>query len=213
MMHQKHTAFGLWNIWDTFTLVIVFNCMLYKTILADPPWQEVGGGKIKRGADRHYPVMKTSDIKKLPVAQLADTNAHLYLWVTNNFLQDGLDVMQAWGFTYKTTITWVKDRFGLGQYFRGQTEHCLFGVKGMVPYKVKDGKRQQGTTFFYAPRTLHSQKPEQMRTMIEKVSTGPYLELFARQQNIPNWSVWGNQVASDIDLSTPVLNTLSRDVV
>ena len=80
--------------------------------------------------------MKTKDIIQLPVHDLADENCHLYLWVTNNHLIDGLKVMQAWGFKYKTMITWTKDRFGLGQYFRGITEHCLFGVKGTLPYKV-----------------------------------------------------------------------------
>ena len=94
--------------------------MKYKTIYADPPWNEVGGGKkYKRGADRHYPLMKTKDIIALPVQDIADTNCHLYLWVTNNFLPDGLQVMQAWGFRYITTITWMKDRFGLGQYSGG----------------------------------------------------------------------------------------------
>ncbi len=114
--------------------------MKYKTIYADPPWLEQGGGaKYKRGADRHYPLMKTANIARLPVAELAEDNAHLYLWVTNNFLRDGFEVMEAWGFKYKTTITWAKDRFGLGQYFRGQTEHCLFGVRGVLPYKVQGG--------------------------------------------------------------------------
>ena len=82
--------------------------MRYKTIYADPPWMEAGGGKIKRGADRHYPLMKTKDIINLPVADIADDNCHLYLWTTNNFLQDALKVMEAWGFKYKTKITWVK---------------------------------------------------------------------------------------------------------
>ena len=79
---------------------------------------------------------------------------HLYLWVTNNFLADGLKVMESWGFRYVTTITWVKDRIGLGQYFRGITEQCLFGVKGKLPYKIIDGKRQQGQTVVYAPKTI-----------------------------------------------------------
>ena len=96
--------------------------------------------------------MKTKDIIKLNVSSIAAENAHLYLWVTNSFLSDGLKVMEAWGFKYKTTITWVKDRFGLGQYFRGQTEQCLFGVKGMIPYKTINRKRQQGTTVIHAPR-------------------------------------------------------------
>lgn len=129
-----------------------------------------------------------------------DENAHLYLWATNNFLRAGLDVMKAWGFQYKTTITWVKDRMGLGQYFRGQSEHCLFGVRGVLPYKILDGKRVQGVTAFFAPRTAHSTKPEEMRRMIERVSYAPRLELFARRQ-VLGWDVWGNQVASDIKLA------------
>lgn len=175
---------------------IPFPNKKYQIIYADPPWSESGGGKIKRGADKHYPLMKTKDIIQLPVPSITDKNAHLYLWVTNNFLQAGLDVMKAWGFDYKTTITWVKDRFGLGQYFRGQTEHCLFGVKGMIPYKTINGKRQQGTTVIYAKRQLHSQKPEEMRQLIEKVSNRDgfnKIELFARTSPV-GWDVWGNQV-------------------
>lgn len=89
----------------------------YEIIYADPPWAESGGGKIKRGADRHYSLMKTPEIKALPISALAADNSHLYLWVTNNYLIDGLGVMKEWGFTYKTTITWVKDRFGLASIF------------------------------------------------------------------------------------------------
>jgi len=172
----------------------------YRTIYADPPWMESGGGKIKRGADRHYPLMRTKNIITLPVIGLAEADAHLYLWVTNTFLPAGLEVMKTWGFTYKTTITWAKDRFGLGQYFRGQTEHCLFGVRGKVPYRIKpDGKRAQGTTLITAPRVIHSAKPEGMRRYIELVSPGPYLELFAREK-AEGWDVWGNEVTNDITL-------------
>jgi N6-adenosine-specific RNA methylase IME4 len=171
----------------------------YSTIYADPPWNEQGGGKIKRGADRHYLLMKTRDIIALPVSDVAAANAHLYLWATNNFLPDALAVMEAWGFAYKTTITWAKDRFGLGQYFRGQTEHCLFGVRGMLPYKVANGKRAQGRTLFTARVTEHSAKPDEMRKMIEQVSYTPRLELFARKRSI-GWDVWGNEVESDLQL-------------
>jgi hypothetical protein len=114
----------------------------YQTLMADPPWLERGGGQIKRGADRHYPLMSTRDICLLPVRQWAGPNAHLYLWVTNNFLPDGLEVMAAWGFRYVTKIDWFKSsdpndaiaegsaldaadrdlQIGLGQYFRGCTE-------------------------------------------------------------------------------------------
>lgn len=179
----------------------------YKTIYADPPWSEIGGGAIKRGADRHYHVMRTKDICRVPVWDITSTNCHLYLWVTNNYFQDGLKVMEAWGFRYVTMITWVKaneeatgvytlQNPGLGQYYRGLTEHCLFGVKGRLPYKTKDGKRQQGCTALLAPRTKkHSQKPEEMRDMIERVSYPPYVELFARKPS-SGWDVWGNEVES-----------------
>lgn len=174
--------------------------MKYKTILADPPWAEQGGGAVYvRGAQRHYPLMKVTDICDLKVngnniAELAEDNAHCYLWVTNGFLPSGLKVLEAWGFQYKTMITWAKDRFGLGQYFRGQTEQCLFGVRGMLPYKLReDGVRAQGRTLITAPRQEHSKKPEELRCMVELVSYGPYLELFARN-SIPGWDSWGNEL-------------------
>lgn len=165
----------------------------YRTILLDPPWMEQGGGKIKRGADRHYPLMKTSDIAKLPISDLADEEgAHIYLWVTNNFLKDGLYLLDYWGFDYVTMITWMKDRFGLGQYYRGITEHCLFGVtKKRLPYKIIDGKRQQGVTGFYEAKREHSQKPERMYELIEKVSYSPRIELFARLPK-EGYDCWGN---------------------
>lgn len=181
----------------------------YKTIYADPPWLERGSGKIKRGADRHYPLMKTRAIAELPVNAWAATNAHLYLWVTNNFLPDGLAVMEAWGFRYITMITWFKGdidddvaveqmddadlQMGIGQYYRGVTESCLFGVLGQIPYRMlPNGKRAQGRTGFHGPREEHSVKPEKQRRQIEIVSPGPYLEMFARRP-APGWDVWGNQ--------------------
>ena len=187
------------------------NVGKYKTIYADPPWGESGGGKIKRGADRYYQLMKTKDIINMSdfVKKLANDNCHLYLWVTNNFLQDGLKVMNEWGFIYKTIITWVKvdamellpdmpdlfklQRLGLGQYFRGITEQCIFGVRGTVPYKVVNGKRQQGKTVILAPRREHSVKPDEMRHMIERVSFSPYIELFARKK-YNGWDSWGKEV-------------------
>src|SRR5665213_3620321 len=177
----------------------------YRVIYADPPWPEYGGGKIKRGADRHYPLMSIAAIVRLGDAlqePIADDGCHLYLWVTNTHLANGLLVMDRWGFDYKTTITWVKDRFGLGQYYRGQTEHCLFGVRGRLPYRTTDhGKRSQGITAIHAPRTTHSAKPDEMRRMIERVSYAPRLELFARRE-AEGWDVWGV-------VSTDRSNTLS----
>jgi len=161
---------------------------------------ESGGGVIKRGADAHYPLMHFHEIKYMPVKELRHhAGCHLYLWVTNNFLNNGLEVMKEWGFTYTTTITWIKDRLGLGQYFRGITEHCLFGVSGNLPFKTVNGKRMQGTTFINAERREHSRKPEEMRKMIERVSYGPRLELFARE-SIPGWDVWGNETQKFNDI-------------
>ena len=167
--------------------------MKYKTIYADPPWYETGGGKIRRGADRHYPLMKTKDIMAININRWADNNCHLYLWTTNNHLMDALDVIKSWGFVYKTMITWMKDRFGLGQYFRGITEHCLFSVRGTLPYKIMNNRRAQGVTGFTAPKSIHSKKPHQMREMIELVSYPPFIELFARERT-EGWDVWGNEI-------------------
>ena len=176
----------------------------YRTLYADPPWPERGGGKIKRGADRHYALMTVKDIAALPFGAWAAWDAHLYLWVTNNFLPAGLECVKAWGFRHVTMVTWVKDRIGLGQYYRGMTEHCLFAVRGSLGYQIRseDGKRMQGVTGIYepenlpsmieAPRQRHSVKPERMRGYIERVSPGPRLELFARKAS-PGWDVWGNE--------------------
>lgn len=199
----------------------------FHTLLADPPWLERGSGQIKRGADRHYPLMKTAAICALPVSSWMAPDAHGYVWCTNNFLEDGLQVLRAWGFRYVTKIDWFKGdlavdwvdavltdpqideasrdtliaeadarlQFGLGQYFRGCTESCLFGIRGQLPYRARaDGKRAQGRTGFHAPRTEHSAKPEAMRRMVELVSQGPYLEMFARRP-APGWTCWGNEIA------------------
>lgn len=168
----------------------------YKTIYADPPWLEHGSGKIKRGADAHYPLMKTRDIMALPVKELADPDGcHLYLWATNNHIPDALEVVKAWGFQYVTMITWLKEgEPGLGQYFRGKTEQCIFArTDNKLPYCLVDGVRQQGVSGFIAPRKEHSTKPEEMRAMIERVSYPPRLELFARRPCV-GWDVWGNEV-------------------
>lgn len=168
----------------------------YKTLYIDPPWPERGGGQVKRGADKHYPLMSVKEILELPIAELAsEEGCHLYIWTTNNFLPAALQCIEKWGFQYITAITWTKDRMGLGQYYRGLTEHCLFAATPTrLPYKVgSDGKRCQGVTGFYEPKTIHSRKPEKMREMIEAVSYEPRLELFARER-FPGWDSWGNEV-------------------
>lgn len=161
--------------------------MRYRTVLVDPPWPEVGGGRIKRGADRHYEVMKVVELGGLLEGIMDEVGSHLYLWVTNNYLREGMRVMEGWGYRYITVCTWAKDRMGIGQYRRGQTEQLLFGVRGKVPYKVGvDGRRKQATTLIggrLLPRgRVHSEKPLEAREEIERVSFGDYLELFAREE-------------------------------
>jgi N6-adenosine-specific RNA methylase IME4 len=122
-------------------------------------------------------------------------------------------VVEAWGFEYKTIITWGKDKFGLGQYYRGQTEQMLFAVRGVLPYRTReDGKRAQGRTLIYAPSGKHSVKPEDMRKWIEEVSHGPYIELFC-SQDLPGWSVWGNEVETDFAASQSEVEVTNEDRV
>ena len=162
----------------------------YRTIMADPPWDILQRGHL--GADQHYPLMTLDQIKALPVADLAEDDAYLWLWVTNGAWRAGYDVMEAWGFTYRSPLTWVKPRLQLGQYLRNMTEHVLFGTRG----KAKVNFRAQ-PTWFMAPLQAHSHKPEEQFAIIERVSGGPYLELFARRRQ-PGWDVWGNEIDSDL---------------
>lgn len=175
----------------------------YLTILADPPWAERGGGKIKRGADRHYPLMKTPVI--LEVIQYADCwrparDAHLWMWVTNNHLEGGLWVMKKLGFRYITNWPWFKGDeedfasgsapIGLGQYQRGQHELLLFGVRGRA--MVPPTHLRHGSVIFERKRE-HSKKPEKSYRIIEDTSRAPRLEMFAREPR-DGWDVWGNEV-------------------
>ena len=169
----------------------------YQTILIDPPWYERGGGKIQRGADRHYPLVKSADLPAVIMGSpewRPANDAHLYLWTTNNFLADAVWLMGCLGFKYKTNLVWTKPgRIGLGQYFRGQHELLLFGTRGRG-YSVKTEHRNIGS-WLNLPRGKHSQKPEEFYELIEARSTGPHLEMFARN-NRDGWVSWGNDVRS-----------------
>lgn len=168
----------------------------YRTIYIDPPWPEYGGGRIKRGAQAHYKLMSLEKIKALPVSGLCHPEgAHIYLWTTNRFLPDAIECLKGWGFEYVTAIVWVKDRIGLGQYYRGKSEICLFGTtRKKLPYKLDESdKRCQGVTAFYEAKREHSRKPEQMRKMIERVSYGPRIEVFARER-FPGWDAYGDEL-------------------
>ena len=162
----------------------------FATILADPPWPLQGG-------EKHYRTMSLARIKTLPVGALAARDAHLWLWTTNALLPKAYEVAEAWGFTVRSPLTWVKFRLGLGGRYqlRNATEQLLFCTRGKAPL----GSRSQ-PTWFNAPAQEHSRKPAEQFAIIERVSPGPYLELFARRQPESNqpWAVWGDQVASDI---------------
>jgi len=167
-----------------------------RTVVADPPWScESGGGQVKRGADRHYPLLKPRECVRViqqecPYwSRLADT-AHLYLWATNRALALGHahEVLRGLGFRPVTVLTWAKDQMGLGQYFRGQTEQILFGVRGET--RLTDGTH---TTLIEAPRGEHSAKPACSYEMVEAASPGAYLELFAREVR-DGWLCWGDEI-------------------
>lgn len=164
----------------------------FRTILADPPWDVLQRGHY--GAEQHYSLMSLKRIAALPVGELAAQDAHLWLWVTNATLRAGYDIAEAWGFTVRSPLTWVKFRLGLGVYLRNSTEHVLFATRGRAPVAYRSQP-----TWLNAPVQDHSHKPEEQYAVIERISPGPYLELFARRRQ-PGWHVWGNQIDSDIKI-------------
>jgi N6-adenosine-specific RNA methylase IME4 len=173
----------------------------FRTILADPPWQF--NNRTGKMAPEHkrlsrYSTMKLHEILELPVAQLADEKCHLYLWVPNALILDGLEVMRRWGFEYKTNLVWYKKRKdggpdgrGVGFYFRNVTELILFGVRGKNNRTLAPGRRQ--VNIVETRKREHSRKPEELYGLIERCSPGPYLELFARHSR-ESWTSWGNEV-------------------
>lgn len=172
----------------------------FRTVLADPPWRFLNRtGKIAPEHRRlaRYQTMSTTDICDLPVASVTEPTSHLYLWVPNALLPDGLAVMAAWGFTYKANIVWHKvrkdggsDGRGVGFYFRNVTELLLFGVRGKNARTEAPGRSQ--VNYLSSRKREHSRKPDEQYDLIEDCSRGPYLELFARGTR-PGWTYWGNQ--------------------
>lgn len=178
----------------------------YRTIYADPPWQFSNRtGKVAPEHKRlnRYSTMKLDDIKKLPVSDAAAEKCHLYLWVPNALLPEGLEVMRAWGFEYKTNLVWEKvrkdgfpDGRGVGFYFRNVTEIVLFGIKGDNNRTLQPGRSQ--VNLLRASKREHSRKPDEFIKLIENCSPGPYLELFARGRR-ENWDMWGNQATDSYE--------------
>lgn len=173
---------------------------MFPTILADPPWQfQNRTGKVAPEHKRlnRYGTMSLDDIKGLPVSQAAADTAHLYLWVPNALLPEGLQVLAAWGFQYKSNIVWHKvrkdggpDGRGVGFYFRNTTELVLFGVRGKHARTLAPGRSQ--VNILRTQKREHSRKPDEFYDIVESCSPGPYLEMFARGCR-PGWSAWGNQ--------------------
>lgn len=172
----------------------------FKTILADPPWQfQNRTGKIAPEHKRlnRYGTLTLDDIKSLPVSSAADDTAHLYLWVPNALLPEGLAVMAAWGFKYKSNIVWQKirkdggpDGRGVGFYFRNVTEVLLFGTRGKNARTLQPGRTQ--VNIMCTRKREHSRKPDEQYPLISSCSPGPFLEMFARGKR-DGWTIWGNQ--------------------
>jgi len=175
----------------------------FATVLADPPWQfQNRTGKMAPEHKRlsRYPTMSLREIKELPVEAIVEDVAHLYLWVPNALLAEGLQVMEHWGFTYKTNIVWYKvrkdggpDRRGVGFYFRNVTEMLLFGVRGKHARTLQPGRSQEN--IIVSRKREHSRKPDEQYGIIERCSWGPRIELFARGSRA-GWVCWGNQAES-----------------
>lgn len=178
--------------------------MKYRTIVADPPWEYEQTG-VDGAALAEYRTMSNVEIAALPVRSLADKNAHLYLWVTNPRLfrspGDGMgpfDLLDRWGFRYITLLTWHKlAPNGMGFYFRGETEHVIFAIRGRAPI----APHLRVSNHFAAPRTGHSAKPDRFYEIVEAVSPEPRLELFARRRRV-GWDVWGNEAPPESEART-----------
>lgn len=186
----------------------------FRTVLADPPWRfQNRTGKMAPEHRRlsRYGTMPLDEIMELPVAQVVQDWAHLYLWVPNALILEGLEVMRRWGFTYKTNLVWYKTRKdggpdgrGVGFYFRNVTELLLFGVRGKNNRTLVKGRTQ--TNIIATRKREHSRKPDEQYQLIEECSPGPYLEMFARHYR-KGWQQWGNESPS-LPPSKPQLKLL-----
>lgn len=175
----------------------------YRTILADPPWRFSNRtGKVAPEHQRlaRYKTMTTRDICDLDVRGVADDQCHLYLWVPNALIAEGLEVMRSWGFVYKTNLIWYKvrkdggpDGRGVGFYFRNVTEMVLFGVRGRSNRTLQPGRTQPNIVV--SRKREHSRKPDELYGIAESCSPGPYLEMFARYRR-DGWDQWGDQIDS-----------------
>jgi N6-adenosine-specific RNA methylase IME4 len=177
----------------------------FSTLLVDPPWRfqnRTGKMAPEHKRLRRYPTMSLQEICELPVSAHANNPSHLYLWCPNALLREGLQVMESWGFKYKTNIVWYKvrkdggpDGRGVGFYFRNVTELLLFGIRGSMR-TLQPGRTQ--VNLISTRKQEHSRKPDEVYDIIESCSPAPYLELFARER-VPGWAQWGDEVDSYAD--------------
>lgn len=178
----------------------------FGTIVADPPWSftystrqsESGNNGWRGSTDRHYKTMKLSELREMPIGDIAAADSVLWLWSVNALLDDAMSLMSAWGFDYKNCLTWAKTNkagtgpaFGMGYWLRGASEHLLVGVRGR-PKPL----RRNVPTWFSAPTQRHSEKPDEAYALVESLSPGPYVDLFARRPR-PGWSVWGDEAGGN----------------
>ena len=201
---------------STLELKAAANGIKFHTVLADPPWRFLNRtGKVAPEHRRlnRYDTMKLSEIKSLPVSDITREPAHLYLWVPNALLPEGIEVLRAWGFEYKSNIVWHKirkdggpDGRGVGFYFRNVTELVLFGVRGKNARTLAPGRRQ--VNFLATQKREHSRKPDELYSVIEACSKGPFLEMFARDTR-KGWTGWGNQ-ADNYEISWETYSRHSR---
>jgi N6-adenosine-specific RNA methylase IME4 len=162
--------------------------MRYRTIVADPPWRYRLTGATKADSRKFYDTMSVDEICALTIADSADTDAHLWLWGTNAMLEDAYRVVRAWGFAPLNLVTWCKRQPGVGNYLRNNTEHCIFATRG----KPMTPENKPISTWYIWPRAEHSKKPDAFYDLVEQVSPGPYLEMFARRNRL-GWDTWGNE--------------------
>lgn len=163
----------------------------FRTLVIDPPWKYgdnlPGSG---RGASKHYRTLTIDEIRQLPVPDLAERQAHLWVWTTNGFIKEALELIDDWGFTYKTKMTWCKTQIGMGWFLRNTTEDCLFAVRGNL-------RRQPGAnnipSHFVAARTKHSRKPNEAYVRIARISPETRLDMFAREYR-PGFQSWGDEL-------------------
>lgn len=169
--------------------------MRFRTLVVDPPWC-YRQALAEDGASAHYDTLTMADMLALPVGEIAEPDAHLYLWTTNAFMVEAHLLMVAWGFEQKTILTWIKTGcMGMGFYYRNMTEHVLFGVRGRLPVEPRNL-----INHFTAPKRRHSAKPPAFFDLVESASPGPYVEVFGRHMARLGWTALGNEVGTGGDI-------------